>query len=308
MLQVAGLTKKYGDLVSVNAISFDVGEHEVIGLLGTNGAGKSTTIRMLTGYLSQTEGSISFMGTDLAEIDAKTRMNIGYLPEIPPLYTDFTVTEHLRVVCGFKRIPKAQVKGEIDRVCRLLNLEEVRTRLVKNLSKGYKQRVGFAAAIVGKPKLLVLDEPAVGLDPKQLVDLRNLIRDLSQEMSIILSSHMLSEITTVCTRIILMKRGNIVADGTPQQIRDTYATTRKIVLELAAVPQDFSDKIAQAFGENCTLAPQGQAGAAFTLTFTDQQDHREALFRLLVDMGAVVRSMHEPAMSLEEIFIDINKS
>lgn len=305
MLKVTGLTKKYGDLVSVNGISFQVGAHEVIGLLGTNGAGKSTTIRMLTGYLSQTEGSISFMGKDLAEIDAKTRMNIGYLPEIPPLYPELTVAEHLWVVCGFRRIAKGDISGEIDRVCHLLNLEDVRTRLVKNLSKGYKQRVGFAAAIIGKPKLLVLDEPAVGLDPKQLVDLRNLIRDLSQEMSIILSSHMLSEITTVCTRIILMKRGDIVADGTPEQIRDTYATTRKIHLELATVPADFAQLIAQHFGDTCTLEDKGQQ--TYTLTFGDHGDHREALFHLLVEAGAVVRSLHEPVLSLEEIFIHINK-
>lgn len=306
MLKVTGLTKKYGDLVSVNGISFQVGAHEVIGLLGTNGAGKSTTIRMLTGYLSQTEGSISFMGKDLAEIDAKTRMNIGYLPEIPPLYTDLTVTEHLRVVCGFKRIAKGEIQGEVDRVCRLLNLEDMKTRLVKNLSKGYKQRVGFAAAIIGKPKLLVLDEPAVGLDPKQLVDLRNLIRDLSKEMSIILSSHMLSEITTVCNRIILMKRGCIVADGTPEQIRNTYATKRTIALELASQPEGFAQLIAQHFGAACAMEHHG--AGRFTLTFADQEDHREALFHLLVEAGVAVRSLHEPVLSLEEIFIQINKT
>ncbi len=309
MLKVTNLTKRYGNVNSVDDMSFEIGENEVVGLLGKNGAGKSTTMRMLTGYLARTAGDISFMGQDVADMDAKARMHIGYLPEIPPLYTELTVYEHIKVVCQLKKIKKVDIPAEIERVCGLLQVDDVKHRCIQNLSKGYRQRVGFAAAIVGSPKLLVLDEPAVGLDPKQLVELRNLIQNLSKEMSIILSSHMLTEITSVCTRILMMQNGKLIADGTPDEIREAYKKEKRVELSFKGNKEDVLVALAKKYGEGIELQPQPDAEDVYTveMIFADGLDHREELFRLLVDMGVIILTLREVSISLEEVFMEMNR-
>lgn len=309
MLKVTNLTKRYGDVNSVDDMSFQIGEHEVVGLLGKNGAGKSTTIRMLTGYLARTSGDISFMGQDVADMDAKARLHIGYLPEIPPLYTDLTVYEHIKVVCQLKKIKKVDIPQEIERVCGLLQVDDVMHRCIQNLSKGYKQRVGFAAAIVGSPKLLVLDEPAVGLDPKQLVELRNLIKNLSKEMTIILSSHMLTEITSVCTRIIMIQKGKLIADGTPDEIREAYKKEKRVELAFKGDKEEIFAKLKEAYGDGIELQPQPDVEGVHTveLIFADGLDHREELFHTLVSMDAIILTLREVSISLEEIFMEMNR-
>ncbi|WP_317855836.1 ABC transporter ATP-binding protein [Chakrabartyella piscis] len=309
MLKVTNLTKRYGDVNSVDDMSFSIGEHEVVGLLGKNGAGKSTTIRMLTGYLARTSGDISFMGQDVADMDAKARLHIGYLPEIPPLYTELTVYEHIKIVCQLKKMKKSEIPAEVKRVCGLLQVDDVMHRCIQNLSKGYKQRVGFAAAIVGSPKLLVLDEPAVGLDPKQLVELRNLIKNLSKEMTIILSSHMLTEITSVCTRIIMIQKGRLIADGTPEEIRDAYSKEKRVELSFKGNAEAVYTKLQQQYGDQVELQPQpGQEDIhTVELIFADGLDHREELFHTLVAMGIVILTLREVSISLEEIFMEMNR-
>ncbi len=218
MLEVTNLTKVYGATKSVSGLTFQIGEGETVGLLGPNGAGKSTTMRMLTGYISPTAGSVTMLGKSLADQPLEARRHIGYLPELPPLYLNMTVTEHLAVVCSLRGIPKARAADEISRVCGSLHITDVKGRVIKHLSKGYRQRVGFAAALVGDPKLLILDEPTVGLDPRQVIEIRGLIQELSGRMSILISSHILSEIASVCSRILIMNKGRLLADGSPAEI------------------------------------------------------------------------------------------
>lgn len=304
MLEVIGLKKSYGSFLSVKGISFDVKSGEIVGLLGQNGAGKSTTMRMISGVQAPTEGKITFLGEDLREMKAIGRRNLGYLPEIPPLYTDLSVEEHLRVVCELKGLTRREWKEESLRVARLLQVDDVFHRCIRHLSKGYRQRVGFAAAIVGKPQLLILDEPAVGLDPKQLFELRQLIRDLSQNMAIILSSHMLTEITSVCNRIIIMKKGEIVANGSQEEVRATFQQGKQIVLELGGDVSGGMARIRQVF-PHISVTDQGEGH--FLLDCTE--DIRGDLYQTLAQQcpDTLVYTLGRKTMSMEEIFMSLSQ-
>lgn len=211
MLQVENLCKSFGGIQSVKSVNFELGENEIVGLLGENGAGKSTTMNMLTGCLPQTSGRILFHGEDTTEVAEMYKSRLGYLPEIPPLYLDMTVYEQLYFVCGVKSIAKAERNAEIERVCDLTNIAHMRNRLTRNLSKGYKQRVGLAQALIADPCILVLDEPMAGLDPRQITEMRELITSL--EMTVIISSHILSEISAMCSRLIVLKQGSLITDS-----------------------------------------------------------------------------------------------
>jgi len=222
MLEVQHLSKAYGRLVSVRELNFTLNEGETVGLIGPNGAGKSTTMKMLAGSLAPTAGTVLLDGLSMLEQPRAAKRLVGYLPEIPPLYPDHTVTEQLRFVCALKGLARAEWPAECKRVCELLNLTEVAGRLNSHLSKGYRQRVGFAAALIGHPRLLILDEPTVGLDPQQILDVRRLILTLSKQMTVLISSHILSEIATVCSRVLIMDHGELKADGAPAEIEARY--------------------------------------------------------------------------------------
>lgn len=219
MIEVKNLTKYYGDKLAVDNISFSVREGEILGFLGPNGAGKSTTMNILTGYLSASSGEIKINGIDMSDNPIEAKKCIGYLPEIPPLYMDMTVNEYLRFMYRLKKVSHGETREEhIDGICRQVKIEEVRKRLIRNLSKGYKQRVGIAQAMIGDPKILILDEPTVGLDPNQMVEIRALIHKLGKKHTVILSSHILSEIQAVCGRIIIINEGRVAADDTEENL------------------------------------------------------------------------------------------
>ena len=214
MIEIEKLSKRYRDLVAVNDISFNVAKGEIVGFLGPNGAGKSTTMKIITGFLPASGGTVKVAGVDVFEDPMTVRKSIGYLPEIPPVYPELTVSEYLRFVAKLKKIPKADLQSEIDRVIERLSLEDVHRRLIRNLSKGYQQRTGFAQALLGNPPVLILDEPTVGLDPRQIGEVRELIKELSGAHTVILSTHILQEVVATCERVVIINRGQIVADNT----------------------------------------------------------------------------------------------
>ena len=217
MVEVKHLTKCYGDIKAVDDISFTVETGEVLGFLGPNGAGKSTTMNMITGYISSTSGTVTIDGSEILEDPKETKKKIGYLPEIPPLYVDMSVRKYLEFMFDLKKV-KLPKKEHIEEVMRLVRISEQSERIIKNLSKGYRQRVGFAQALLGNPPVLILDEPTVGLDPKQIIEIRNLIKSLGKKHTVIFSSHVLSEISATCDRIIVISNGKIVADAKTEEL------------------------------------------------------------------------------------------
>lgn len=218
MITIENLTKYYGKNRAVNNISFTINDNEILGFLGPNGAGKSTTMNMISGYLPMTSGKVTIYGSDISKEPVKAKKNIGYLPEIPPVYPDMRVREYLSFCAGLKRIQITKKSSEISRVMDLLKITDVKDKLIKNLSKGYKQRVGFAQALLGDPKFLILDEPTVGLDPKQVTEVRSIITDLKKEHSVIFSSHILSEVSAVCDRVVIINKGDIKAIDTIENL------------------------------------------------------------------------------------------
>ena len=237
MIEVTGLSKRYGTYLAVKNVNFSINRGEVVGFLGPNGAGKSTIMNILTGYLSLTQGTVTVDGFDVVENPEDVKKRIGYLPEIPPLYIDMTVKEYLNFIYDLKKV-KFPKRAHIDEVMRLVQIEHVQTRLIKNLSKGYRQRVGFAQALMGNPDVLILDEPTVGLDPKQIIEIRNLIAKLGKNHTIILSSHILSEIQAVCKRVIIINKGEIIADDTPDALSQKLSRDHALTARIVCVEED----------------------------------------------------------------------
>ena len=233
MIEVKNLTKRYGDLKAVDDISFSVDSGEVLGFLGPNGAGKSTTMNIITGYISSTSGTVTVDGSEILEEPKKTKAKIGYLPEIPPLYPDMTVRKYLEFMFDLKKV-KLPKKEHVDEVMRLVGLSDMGGRIIKNLSKGYRQRVGFAQALIGNPPVLILDEPTVGLDPKQIIEFRKLIRSLGKKHTVIFSSHVLSEVSATCDRVIVISNGKIVADGKTDELSQSLSGKKKLMITVAS--------------------------------------------------------------------------
>ena len=227
MVEVKNLTKCYGSIKAVDNISFTVENGEVLGFLGPNGAGKSTTMNMITGYISSTSGTVTIDGVDILEDPKEAKTKIGYLPEMPPLYVDMTVRKYLEFMFDLKKV-KLPKKEHIEEVMRLVRITEQSERVIKNLSKGYRQRVGFAQALLGNPPVLILDEPTVGLDPKQIIEIRKLIKSLGQKHTVIFSSHVLSEISATCDRIIVISKGKIVADAKTDELSTAVAGEQRL--------------------------------------------------------------------------------
>jgi len=220
MIQASNLTKRYGDKTALEDVSFSIDAGEVVGLLGLNGAGKTTTMNILTGYISATSGSVTIGGYDIASESSKAKRLIGYLPELPAFYPEVRVCEHLDFICGIKGVykDKAERLQHIDEICARVGISNVKRRMIRNLSKGYKQRVGFAQALIGNPQVIILDEPTAGLDPSQIVDIRSLIKECGNDSTVIVSSHILSEIQAVCSRVIIINEGKLVADDNPESL------------------------------------------------------------------------------------------
>ena len=232
MIEVTNLTKKYGDHIAVDHLSFRVEKGQIYGFLGPNGAGKSTTMNIITGYLAATEGTVTIDGKDVQKDPEEAKRSIGYLPELPPLYVDMTVREYLDFVAELKKVPKKERKQQIDEVMEMTQITDMQQRLIRNLSKGYRQRVGLAQAILGYPEVIILDEPTVGLDPKQIIEIRDLIRKLGENHTVILSSHILSEVSAVCDHIMIIAHGKLVASDSPENLQKLMSGSMELDLEV----------------------------------------------------------------------------
>lgn len=304
MIKVSHLTKKYGSHLAVDDLSFDVGGGQIYGLLGPNGAGKSTIMNILTGYLAATSGEVSVAGHPLPEEADEAKACVGYLPEQPPLYSEMTVREYLDFAAELKRVPRAERAGQVERAAKRTGLNDVETRLIRSLSKGYRQRVGIAQALLGSPKLIILDEPTVGLDPAQVIEIRKLIKELGREHTVILSSHILSEVQAVCDKVLILSKGKLVAVGSPEELSAELSARRA----LRATALGERDKVLTAVssvpgisGVNIEDEQNGQI--TFTAESADNTDRRAEVSKALSAAGCTVLALAEETKSLEEVFL-----
>lgn len=306
MLEVKNLTKAYGEKKAVNDISFTVNRGEILGFLGPNGAGKSTTMNIITGYLSSTAGSVSIDGFDILTDPLKAKAKIGYLPEQPPLYLDMTVREYLDFMFDLKKV-KQPKKAHIEEICSITKISDVYSRLIKNLSKGYRQRVGLAQALLGGPDLLILDEPTVGLDPKQIIEIRSLIKQLGEKHTVILSSHILPEVQAVCERVIVLDRGKIVADDTTDNLSSSMNTDHKLTVRVAGPEKDVR-ALLEGLPDMLEVTGLGEreAGAFdFSIEGKKGADLRREMFSRLAQKGWPILALRSCELSLEEIFLSL---
>lgn len=305
MIEVRHLTKKYGPNTAVKDISFTVEKGRIYGFLGPNGAGKSTTMNIICGCLAATEGEVIVGGHDIYEEPLEARRLIGYLPEIPPLYTEMTPKEYLGFVARAKKIPAERIGQSVEEVMTKTALHKVSDRLIRNLSKGYRQRVGIAQAILGDPEVIILDEPTVGLDPMQIIEIRDLIRELGKEHTVILSSHVLSEISATCDYVIVIAHGQIVASDTLENLNRTFSGTEIIKIEAkanAAVTRECFGEIGGI--DKLTVTPS-PVGAVCEVEVSGGKDIREDIFRAFASREIPILSMSSNSQSLEDIFIKL---
>lgn len=303
MIEVVNLSKRYGNKKAVDSISFHVKRGEVLGFLGPNGAGKSTTMNILTGYISATEGKVLIDGVDILENPIEAKKKIGYLPELPPLYLQMTVDEYLAFVYALKKV-KGNMAEDLDKIKELVKIKDVEKRLIKNLSKGYRQRVGFAQALIGNPDVLILDEPTVGLDPKQILDIRNLIGELGKEHTVILSSHILSEVSAVCGRVIIINKGRLVAEDTPEHLSEKMTGDARLTISVVGEPALVLDTAKAVAGvKNVSLLKETEGGSEYLVEADG--DVRSALSMALAAAGCPVVMMKNDSMSLEDIFLSL---
>ncbi len=304
MIEAIGLVKKYGDHTAVDHLDFKVEKGQILGFLGPNGAGKSTTMNMLTGYISATEGTILVNGYDMLEEPEDAKRSIGYLPEQPPVYPDMTVTEYLKFVTELKSVPRKERAAEVERVIEKTQLQAVRERLIMHLSKGYKQRVGIAQALVGNPEVIILDEPTVGLDPKQIIEIRDLMKELAKEHTVLLSSHIMQEISAVCDHIMIISHGKLVLSGTPEELQRQAEEGDN--LELAVIGEkaqllqvlDGMEGILSVTDTACEQAD----GCAVLLKC--EKDVRENLFYALAKAKLPMLKLVRHTKTLEDIFLE----
>ncbi len=304
MIEVTGLSKRYGSHLAVENANFTINDGEVVGFLGPNGAGKSTIMNILTGYISLTVGKASINGWDIVENPEQAKRHIGYLPEIPPLYTDMTVVEYLNFIFDLKKV-KLPRNPHINEICKLVMIEDVKNRLIKNLSKGYRQRVGIAQALIGNPDTLILDEPTVGLDPKQIIEIRNLISRLGKNHTVILSSHILSEIQAVCDRIIIINKGRIVADGTTDELSKNISEDNSFEVRIAGPQKDVLKTISSIEGVDSVevLGSIEKNSTDYKIIPLDKKDVRRKMFERLSERNWPILSLRDSAMTLEQIFL-----
>lgn len=306
MVEVKNLTKNYGNIKAVDNISFTVGEGEILGFLGPNGAGKSTTMNMITGYISSTSGTVTIDGKEILENPKEAKSKIGYLPEIPPLYTDMTVKKYLEFMFDLKKV-KLPKKEHIEEVMRLVRITEQADRIIKNLSKGYRQRVGFAQALLGNPPVLILDEPTVGLDPQQIIEIRKLIKSLGKKHTIIFSSHVLSEISATCDRILVISNGRIVADAKTDELSSSTAGEEKLSLIVEGTASDIISAIKNipAVIRVNKVADKGSNSAKFMVEYEKDSDIRRDVFNAMARIGCPILDMQSGNESLEEMFLKL---
>ncbi|MEK7866195.1 MAG: ATP-binding cassette domain-containing protein [Planctomycetota bacterium] len=305
MINVDHMTKRYAGVTAVKDISFSVKAGEVVGFLGPNGAGKTTTMRVLTCYFPPSEGRVSVAGYDVIRESEDVRGSIGYLPENVPLYTDMRVTEYLSFRAALKGVPRGKRKERLEYVLEKCSLLDVRDRIIGQLSKGYKQRTGLADALIHNPKLLVLDEPTIGLDPNQIIQARSLIKDLGREHTVLLSSHILSEVEQICTRVIIINKGKIVAQGTKEELVRGLGGAAKFVAEVAAEPALVEKALKNVGGLKDLVVASANGAARASFTSADGGDLRETAARALHSHGLVARELKGVGATLEDVFVSV---
>lgn len=306
MIKISHLVKNYGSFCAVDDISFEVERGEVVGFLGPNGAGKSTTMNILTGYLSSTSGSVSIGGVDILDDPLNAKRLIGYLPEQPPLYPDMTVDEYLSFAYDLKGCVLSKSK-HIEEVCAVVKIGEVRNRLIKNLSKGYRQRVGIAQALIGNPPVIIFDEPTIGLDPKQIIEIRNLIRTLGKEHTVILSTHILQEVQAVCDRIVIINKGKIVADELTENISRAVENTRRFNVKISGPQRDVLAALRNLSGVTYAEVLAARDGDAYTYMVESEPgiDIRKKLFWTMAEKKWPIVGLEALGLSIEDIFIAV---
>lgn len=308
MIEVKDLVKKYGSHLAVDHLSFTLESGKIYGFLGPNGAGKSTTMNIMTGYLGATQGSVLIDGHDILKESEEAKKHIGYLPELPPLYMDMTVQEYLEFAAELKKLPKEKRESDISEVMKLTRLQDVSDRLIKNLSKGYKQRVGLAQAILGFPEIIILDEPTVGLDPKQIIEIRELIRTLSKKHTVILSSHILAEVREVCDYILIISKGKLVASDTPENLELLRNGASSLELEVKAAPETVRAILSTIDDiDAMEMHSENENLTRVKLETKNGADIREAIFYAFAEEKCPLLEMKTAKASLEDIFMELTQ-
>jgi len=307
LIEIENLVKRYGSNEVLRGINLSINKGEILGFLGPNGAGKSTTMNIITGYIGASEGTVTIDGIDILKEPKKAKKKIGYLPEIPPLYLDMTVEEYLKFACKIKSIESKNVKETVDKVCNIVKVSQHRNRLIKNLSKGYKQRVGLAQAIIGTPEVLILDEPTVGLDPKEIIEIRNLIKEVGKNHTVILSSHILSEVSAVCDRVVIINKGEIVASGTPEELSKKLSYSSKILIRVKKDSKEVLNLLKDLSSvDKIHIQGEIEKGTSDIIIEAKQdKDIREELFWKLCKAEVPVLLMKPVDLSLEEVFLQV---
>ena len=309
MIEVKHLTKRYGNHVAVADLSFTIEKGMVYGFLGPNGAGKSTTMNIITGCLGATDGEVFIDGHSITEDPMKAKKLIGYLPEQPPLYMDMTPLEYLRFVAQAKGIAHKEIATQIDGVMEKTKLTDVKNRLIRNLSKGYKQRVGIAQALLGNPEVIILDEPTVGLDPAQIIEIRELIRELGKEHTLVLSSHILSEVQAVCDSIMIISKGHLVASDTPENLTALLAGTSTLKLEVKGSEETARGILGTVEGiEDFHFTQSENENSLIEVKPDDEQDIRESLFNAFAKANVPILEMTRTKATLEDVFLELTQS
>lgn len=307
MIEVKNITKKYGSFTALDNVSFKIEEGEIMGLLGPNGAGKSTTMNIITGYIEPTEGEVIVDGINMLKKPKKAKREIGYMPEGVPLYSDLTVKEFVTYMAGIKKVDKKLVKEKVNKVMEETGLSDVQNKLTKNLSRGYKQRVSMAGALVGEPQILILDEPTVGLDPKQITEIRSLIKKLGKNHTVILSSHILSEVSQICDKVIIINKGKLVAIDTPNNLEDKVANDNSIyvtVEDLENKIQGMKEKIENI--KEIELVAENEDGTKqYLITANGDTDLRKEVFAEFAKENITIFEMKKPDTTLEDAFMKL---
>ena len=306
MIEISHLVKKYGDHYAVKDLNVRIEEGQIYGFLGPNGAGKSTTMNMITGYLAPTAGTVKVDGFDIVKEPEKAKEHIGYLPEIPPLYSEMTVEEYLKFAAELKRIPGKERAAQIEKAIKTAQLEDVRKRLINNLSKGYKQRVGLAQAVLGDPETIILDEPTVGLDPRQMIEMRELIRSLKKNHTVILSSHILSEVSAVCDQILIISKGELVASDTPDGLQAKRKGAGELELCVKGTAAQLKTLLSNLDGVESFTTTEAEDGTVLAQVSEKADcDIREPLFYELAENRMPLLGMEKKTGSLEDIFLQL---
>lgn len=307
MIEVENLTKKYGAHIAVDHLSFRIDRGMVYGFLGPNGAGKSTTMNMMTGYIAATEGTVKINGYDILKEPEKAKKSIGYLPEIPPVYTDMTVYEYLNFAAELKKVAKAERKEQIEEIMKQTRVDDVKDRLIKNLSKGYRQRVGLAQAMIGYPEVIILDEPTVGLDPKQIIEIRELIKELAKKHTVILSSHILSEVSAVCDHVMIISKGKLVASDTPEGLMTKMKGGMQLTLGVKS-EKDIVEAVIKEYPQITEYHfhnTKDEGCVYMTLSVDSEEDIREELFYRLAKEKLPIMELSVTERTLEDVFLEL---